>query len=62
MKTLHVLKPRAIHRFLLDESGATAIEYAMIAAGIAGVLIVMVYTLGGSVKDLYDKITVAYTG
>ncbi|MDQ2954448.1 MAG: Flp family type IVb pilin [Pseudomonadota bacterium] len=62
MKTLHVLKPRAIRRFLLNESGATSIEYAIIAAGVAGVLIVVVYSLGGGVKDLYDKVTAAYTG
>ena len=62
MKTLHVFKPRAIRRFLLDESGATSIEYAMIAAGIAGVLIVVVYALGDNVKGLYDKVTAAFTG
>lgn len=62
MKTQHVLKPRAVRRFLLNESGATSIEYAMIAAGIAGVLIVVVYALGGGVKDMYDRITAAYTG
>ena len=62
MKTLSALKPRAIRRFLLNESGTTAIEYALIAAGIAGVLIAVVNALGVSVKDLYDKITTAYTG
>ena len=62
MKTLRPLKPRAIRRFLLDESGATSIEYAIIAAGIAGVLIVVVYALGGGVKDLYDNVTAAYPG
>jgi pilus assembly protein Flp/PilA len=62
MKTLRVLKPRPVRRFLLDESGATSIEYAIIAAGVAGVLIAVVNALGGGVKDLYDRITAAYTG
>jgi pilus assembly protein Flp/PilA len=62
MKTLRELKPRAIRRFLLDESGATSIEYAIIAASVAGVLIIVVYALGDGVKDLYDKIAAAYTG
>ena len=62
MKTLRVLMPRAVRRFLLNESGATSIEYALIAAGIAGVLIVIVYSLGGDVKALYDRVSAAYTG
>ena len=32
--------------FLRDDSGATAIEYALIASGIAGAIIVVVFCLG----------------
>lgn len=39
MKTL-------LARFVKDESGATAIEYGLIAAGIAVVIIVAVQTVG----------------
>ena len=37
-----------ISRFLSNESGATAIEYGLIAAGISVVIIVAVNTLGGT--------------
>lgn len=47
-------------RFLRDESGATAIEYAMIAAGIAAVIVAAVDTLGQNVKTVFfDKLTSA---
>ena len=62
MKMLGTLTPATLRRFLRDESGATAIEYAMIAAGIAGVIIAVVIPLGGSVTALYDTVAGAYTG
>jgi pilus assembly protein Flp/PilA len=34
-------------RFAKDESGATAIEYGLIAAGISVVIILVVQTIGG---------------
>jgi pilus assembly protein Flp/PilA len=37
--------------FLRDTSGATAIEYALIAGGIALVIIAAVNTIGGQVLD-----------
>jgi pilus assembly protein Flp/PilA len=43
-----------ISRFLSNESGATAIEYGLIAAGIAVVIIGIVTTVG---KDLIVKFT-----
>ena len=62
MKKLATLTPATLRRFMLDESGATSIEYAMIAAGIAGVIIAVVYSLGGNVTALYDTVAGAYTG
>jgi pilus assembly protein Flp/PilA len=43
-----------ITRFLSNESGATAIEYGLIAAGIAVVIIGIVTTVG---QDLVAKFT-----
>ena len=43
-------------RFCADEGGATAIEYAMIASGIGGVIAVMVFALGGNVNNLYTAV------
>jgi pilus assembly protein Flp/PilA len=46
-----------VRRFRADESGATAIEYAMIAAGISVAIITTVYSLGTKVKEtLWDKV------
>jgi len=41
---------RLISRFALDESGATAIEYGLIVALIAVVIIGTVTTLGGNLN------------
>lgn len=52
---------RSFPDFLKDESGATAIEYALIASGIAMVIIVAVNSLGSAlsakftaIKDLFN--------
>ncbi len=42
--------------FASDESGATAIEYAMIAAGIAVAIIAAVNALGTSTKGMYTSV------
>lgn len=47
----------SIARFVKDESGATAIEYGLIAAGIAVAIITMVGTLGGTLNDINTKLT-----
>jgi pilus assembly protein Flp/PilA len=44
-------------RFLGDDSGATAIEYAMIAAGIGVTIASTVWGLGSALKEnWYDKL------
>jgi pilus assembly protein Flp/PilA len=40
-------------RFLSDESGGTAIEYALIASGVSIVIAGTVTTIGSSVKNFY---------
>ena len=44
-------------RFVSDESGATAIEYGLIAALIAVGIIAAATTLGGSLSELFGKIS-----
>ncbi|HYA07791.1 MAG TPA: Flp family type IVb pilin [Xanthobacteraceae bacterium] len=46
----------AATRFLRDDGGATAIEYAMIASGIAVAIAATIVTLGSSVEDLYQSV------
>lgn len=49
---------RRIFAFLADDRAATAVEYAMIAAGIAAAIAATVFTLGTGVKNqLYQKIS-----
>lgn len=47
------------NRFLRDESGATAIEYAMIASGIAVAIAATIVTLGSSVQGMYSNVATA---
>jgi pilus assembly protein Flp/PilA len=44
-------------RFVNDESGATAIEYGLIAALIAVGIIAAATTLGGSLSGLFNRIS-----
>jgi len=43
---------------LADEEGATAIEYGLMAAAVAGVIIVVAYFLGGRVSNTINKVAV----
>lgn len=45
-----------VFAFLKDESGATAIEYGLIAAGISVVIITAVNTVGQSLNAKFDFI------
>jgi pilus assembly protein Flp/PilA len=43
-------------KFLADESGATAIEYGLIAAGISLAIIAVVNGLGTNLNSKFDSI------
>ena len=43
-------------KFVSDESGATAIEYGLIAAGIAVVIITVVGTIGTNLTAKFQKV------
>ncbi len=45
-----------LNRFVNDESGATAIEYALIAAFIGISITVAVQQLGTKISDKFDEI------
>ena len=45
--------------FLKDESGATAIEYGLIAAGIAVAIITVVNGLGSQLNVTFSKVKTA---
>ena len=46
-----------VSRFIKDESGATAIEYGLIAALIAVAIITVVGTLGDQLFAAFDKVS-----
>jgi pilus assembly protein Flp/PilA len=46
-------------RFVKDESGATAIEYGLIAAGISVAIITVVGTLGSSLNTTFTSVATA---
>lgn len=52
----------SIARFVKDESGATAIEYGLIAAGIAVAVITIVGTLGDTLAGIFTDINTKLTG
>ena len=46
-----------LSRFLRDDRGATAIEYAMIASGVAVAIAAAVTSLGSNVKALFTSVS-----
>jgi pilus assembly protein Flp/PilA len=45
-----------LHYFLSDESGTTAIEYALIAAGISMAIVAALSNIGSSVTNMWTTI------
>ena len=48
---------RMVQKFWFDESGATAIEYGLIAAGIALAIITVVNSLGTTMNEKFGSIS-----
>ena len=48
-----------VMRFLADEAGATAIEYGLIAAGIAVAIIATVQALGTNLNSTFSSVSTA---
>jgi pilus assembly protein Flp/PilA len=48
---------KTLKRFAKDESGATAIEYGLIAAGISVAIITVVQGLGSKLSNTFNNIT-----
>ena len=46
-----------VQKFWSDESGATAIEYGLIAAGIALAIITVVNSLGTTLNDKFGSVS-----
>jgi pilus assembly protein Flp/PilA len=48
-----------LNRFCKDQSGATAIEYGLIAAGIAVAIIAVVQGLGTNLNNTFSSVSTA---
>jgi len=48
-----------VTRFLADDGGATAIEYGLIAAGIAVAIIATVQALGTNLNNTFQSVSTA---
>jgi pilus assembly protein Flp/PilA len=55
-----LLSMRSFRDFVNDDSGTTAIEYAIIAAGIAAAIIVIVMGLGTALQTKYQSVSNAF--
>ena len=53
---------RIVAKFLRDTSGATAIEYGLIAAGIAVAIITVVNLLGTQLQGTFTNVTTSLQG
>ena len=53
------ISEKCVRHFLRDESGATAIEYAIIASGIAVAIAATIVSLGSGVKGMYSNVLTA---
>ena len=51
---------RTLHAFLSDRNGATAIEYSLIAAGIAAAIVATIASLGTSVNSMWQAVSDAF--
>ena len=60
MKTIRPNRQHQFARFCADESGATAIEYAIIASGIGGFLAATVFALGGKVSTMFTSLSALF--
>jgi len=49
--------PQLLEQFWKEQSGATAIEYGLIAAGISVAIIVAVNTLGTNLNTIFSSVS-----
>jgi Flp pilus assembly pilin Flp len=49
-------------RLASDESGATAVEYAIVASGVGAFVAATVVTLGGGVKNFFTTLAGLFPG
>ena len=53
---------KGIIKFFKDEEGVTAIEYGLIAAGIAIAIVAVVFVVGNSLSDVFQSVSDCLSG
>ena len=43
------------HKAKLDERGASAVEYGLLIAGIAALIVVVVFAFGDNISDIFNS-------
>ena len=56
------MTPKTLKRLASCQSGATAIEYGLIVAGIFLVIVASITLLSGNMTDMYNTVSNAVTG
>jgi pilus assembly protein Flp/PilA len=56
LETLHSTAGRMLARYCSDQSGATAVEYALVASGVGVAVAATVWALGSSVNNLFTTL------
>jgi pilus assembly protein Flp/PilA len=46
-------------RMILSDKGASAVEYGLLVAGIAALVVLAVFTLGGTVNTTFEDVNTA---
>jgi pilus assembly protein Flp/PilA len=60
MAMVRCLSAAAVERFATDPRGATAVEYALVASGVALAIAVTVMSLGTVVTGLYVRVAAVF--
>lgn len=55
----HISVPVLLRQWAVNRSGATAIEYALIASPISIVIVTAVALVGGAVQNLFNSVATA---
>lgn len=51
-----------IRRFVMDESGATAVEYGLIAAGISVAILTVLNTVSRDLQNTFTNVSIGLSG
>jgi pilus assembly protein Flp/PilA len=51
-----------LQNFLADDSGVTAIEYGLIAAGIGVAIVVVVFSVGSALVGIFSSVETKLSG